>query len=128
MSTFVDNAYYTFYYIGLLVISCEPDTRHIVHPAVGSLTTASESIKMQGITAASLKRHPALIPLYVCVGAGVVGAAFYTLRLATRNPDVTWNRVTNPEPQQEYAEKQYKFYSPVRDYATYRAPVPKFSE
>ncbi|KAG7154081.1 Cytochrome c oxidase subunit NDUFA4-like, partial [Homarus americanus] len=75
-----------------------------------------------------LNTQKKLIPLYVCVGAGVVGAAFYTLRLATRNPDVTWNRVTNPEPQQEYAEKQYKFYSPVRDYATYRAPVPKFSE
>ncbi|XP_071521814.1 cytochrome c oxidase subunit NDUFA4 [Panulirus ornatus] len=83
---------------------------------------------MQGISLSSLKKHPALIPLYVCLGAGAVMAFGYTLRLAVKNPDVTWNRVTNPEPQQEYAEKQYKFYSPVRDYSTYRAPVPKYQD
>lgn len=32
----------------------------------------------------------------------------YTLRLATKNPDVTWNRHTNPEPWQEYEKKNYK--------------------
>ncbi|XP_047477270.1 cytochrome c oxidase subunit NDUFA4-like isoform X1 [Penaeus chinensis] len=63
---------------------------------------------MQGLTLASLKKHPALIPLYVCLGAGVAGATFYTLRLAFRNPDVSWNRTGNPEPQQEWANKQYK--------------------
>ena len=35
-------------------------------------------------------------------------AAFYTLRLATRNPDVSWAKKSNPEPWQEYANKQYK--------------------
>lgn len=49
-----------------------------------------------------------LIPLYVCVGAGACAAVFYMFRLATRNPDVTWNRSSNPEPWQEYKEKQYK--------------------
>lgn len=83
---------------------------------------------MGGLTLASLKKHPALIPLYVCLGAGVAGATFYTLRLAFRNPDVSWNRNGNPEPQQEWANKQYKFWSPIRDYSTYRAPVPKYSE
>ena len=39
-------------------------------------------------------------------------AAMYTLRLATQNPDVTWDRKNNPEPWQKYAEKQYKFYAP----------------
>jgi NADH dehydrogenase (ubiquinone) 1 alpha subcomplex subunit 4 len=52
--------------------------------------------------------HLQLIPLYVCVGVGMLGAFFYTVRLATRNPDVTWNRGSNPEPWQEYANKQYK--------------------
>jgi hypothetical protein len=33
-----------------------------------------------------------LIPLYVCVGAGMFGAFFYTMRLATRNPDVAWGK------------------------------------
>lgn len=49
-----------------------------------------------------------LIPLYVCVGVGMFGAFYYTMRLATRNPDVTWRRGENPEPWQEYRNKQYK--------------------
>lgn len=49
-----------------------------------------------------------LIPLYICTAAGMFGALYYTIRLATRNPDVTWNRKTNPEPWQEYKDKQYK--------------------
>ena len=49
-----------------------------------------------------------LIPLFVALGAGVLGAGYYTLRLAVRNPDLTWDRKKNPEPWQEYAEKQYK--------------------
>jgi NADH dehydrogenase (ubiquinone) 1 alpha subcomplex subunit 4 len=49
-----------------------------------------------------------LIPLFVSLGAGVAMAALYTLRLATQNPDVTWDRKNNPEPWQKYAEKQYK--------------------
>lgn len=36
------------------------------------------------------------------------GALYYTMRLATRNPDVTWNRETNPEPWEAYRNKQYK--------------------
>jgi len=67
---------------------------------------------MQGLSIASLKKHPSLIPLFVALGLGVGGAAYYTMRLATRCPDVTWNRTTNPEPWQEYANKQYKFYQP----------------
>merc|ERR1712142_755574 len=83
---------------------------------------------MQGLTFASLKRHPALIPLYVCLGAGVGMSAFYTLRLATRNPDVSWNRTGNPEPQQAYMNKQYKFYSPIRDYSTYKVDIPNYKD
>lgn len=37
-------------------------------------------------------------------------SAGYTLRLATRSPDVTWNRRTNPEPWQEYETKNYKVW------------------
>lgn len=38
----------------------------------------------------------------------MLGALYYTMRLATRNPDVTWNRETNPEPWEAYRNKQYK--------------------
>ncbi|ENN78933.1 hypothetical protein YQE_04610, partial [Dendroctonus ponderosae] len=48
-----------------------------------------------------------LIPLYVCVGAGCLGALFYSLRLATRNPDVQWNR-TGEISNEEFRTKQYK--------------------
>ncbi|XP_055716711.1 cytochrome c oxidase subunit NDUFA4-like [Phlebotomus papatasi] len=83
---------------------------------------------MQGMSPSTLKKHPALIPLYVCTGLGMAGALFYTLRLATRNPDVSWNRSGNPEPWQEYSNKQYKFYSPIRDYSKTESPAPKYTE
>ncbi|XP_065354916.1 cytochrome c oxidase subunit NDUFA4 [Calliphora vicina] len=83
---------------------------------------------MQGLGLQSIKKNPALIPLYVCVGAGACGAIFYMFRLATRNPDVTWNRSSNPEPWQEYKEKQYKFYSPIRDYSKTKSPAPNYEE
>lgn len=49
-----------------------------------------------------------LIPLYVCVGLGCCGAVLYTLRLAVRSPEVSWNKRSNPEPWNEYANKQHK--------------------
>ncbi|NP_001165794.1 NADH dehydrogenase [ubiquinone] 1 alpha subcomplex subunit 4 [Nasonia vitripennis] len=80
---------------------------------------------MQGLTPSSLKKHPALIPLFVCLGVGCTGAALYTLRLATRNPDVTWNPKKNPEPWQDYAEKQYKFMNPS-GLDVPKSPAPKY--
>ena len=38
----------------------------------------------------------------------MAAAAGYTIRLATRNPDVSWNKKANPEPWQEYRNKRYK--------------------
>ncbi|KAI4459301.1 nadh-ubiquinone oxidoreductase mlrq subunit [Holotrichia oblita] len=71
---------------------------------------------MQGMSMSSLKKHKALIPLYVCVGIGCVMAVGYTARLAFRNPDVAWNRRPDQISNEEYREKQYKFYSPNIDY------------
>ncbi|KAL7306821.1 hypothetical protein TKK_0000984 [Trichogramma kaykai] len=68
---------------------------------------------MEGLSPSSWKKHPALIPLFVCLGAGVAMSMFYTLRLATRNPDVSWNKKANPEPWNEYKDRRYKFYSPT---------------
>ncbi|XP_045475270.1 cytochrome c oxidase subunit NDUFA4 [Harmonia axyridis] len=80
---------------------------------------------MKGMTWKSLMHHKPLIPLYICVGAGCFGAAFYTLRLALRNPDVQWiNRgeISN----EEFRAKQYKFYSPNVDYSKLESPAPKY--
>ncbi|KAJ3654511.1 hypothetical protein Zmor_014455 [Zophobas morio] len=80
---------------------------------------------MQGMSFQSLKRHKALIPLYVCVGLGCVGAIGYTLRLALRNPDVQWNR-SGDISNEEFRAKQYKFYSPNIDYKKLEPPAPKY--
>ncbi|XP_025080552.1 cytochrome c oxidase subunit NDUFA4-like [Pomacea canaliculata] len=79
---------------------------------------------MKGLTLSSLKGHPSLIPLFVCVGTGVAGAAYYLLRLSTRNPDVSWKRdEVNEYPWNAYKPTdQYKFYSPKRDYSKEKFP------
>lgn len=56
---------------------------------------------------------PQLIPLYVCTALGCGGAVFYLARLALRSPDVSWQKHANPEPWEEYRNKQYK----VRPYS-----------
>nr|ABG81968.1 putative mitochondrial NADH dehydrogenase (ubiquinone) 1 alpha subcomplex [Diaphorina citri] len=84
---------------------------------------------MAGLSIQSLKKHTALIPLFVAVGAGALGATFYTLRLATRNPDVTWFKHSNPYPWEEFRDgKQYKFYSPNIDYSKIKSPAPKYED
>ncbi|EDS40904.1 NADH:ubiquinone dehydrogenase [Culex quinquefasciatus] len=83
---------------------------------------------MQGMSLASIKKNPALIPLYVCIGLGAAAAVFYTARLAIRSPEVTWSRKNNPEPWEEYRNKQHKFYSPVRDYSKVESQAPKYTE
>jgi NADH dehydrogenase (ubiquinone) 1 alpha subcomplex subunit 4 len=42
------------------------------------------------------------------VGLGCAGAFFYTVRLAVRSPEVSWNKKSNPEPWNEYTNKQHK--------------------
>uniref|UniRef100_A0A8W7PQ96 NADH dehydrogenase [ubiquinone] 1 alpha subcomplex subunit 4 n=1 Tax=Anopheles coluzzii TaxID=1518534 RepID=A0A8W7PQ96_ANOCL len=78
---------------------------------------------MQGLTMASLKKNPALIPLYVCIAMGSAGAVFYTLRLALKSPEVTWSRKNNPEPWEEYRNKQHKV---TRRVALYKCVVQQF--
>ncbi|XP_073971657.1 NADH dehydrogenase (ubiquinone) MLRQ subunit [Rhodnius prolixus] len=81
---------------------------------------------MQGLSFASLKKHTALIPLFVCVGVGCVGSIFYLGRLGFRNPEVSWNKRGDQQPWNEYTEKQYKFYSPNVDYKKLESPAPKY--
>ncbi|XP_031332386.1 cytochrome c oxidase subunit NDUFA4-like [Photinus pyralis] len=81
---------------------------------------------MQGLSLQSLKKHRALIPLYVCVGIGCAGAVGYTLRLALRNPDVAWANKGEGASNEDYRSKQYKFYSPNLDYSKLESPAPKY--
>ncbi|KAK0060011.1 cytochrome c oxidase subunit NDUFA4 [Biomphalaria pfeifferi] len=78
---------------------------------------------MAGLSMASLKKHPSLIPLFVCVGGGMLWAAYYTLRLATRNPDVGWKNKSEEMSNTRWpVNQQYKFFSPVVDYKTLKHP------
>jgi NADH dehydrogenase (ubiquinone) 1 alpha subcomplex subunit 4 len=78
---------------------------------------------MAGLSAASLKKHPALIPLFVCVGAGVAWATYYVFRLSTRNPDVAWKNKNGDISNTRWSiNDQYKFYSINTDYKNLKFP------
>ncbi|XP_054577992.1 cytochrome c oxidase subunit NDUFA4-like, partial [Eptesicus fuscus] len=60
------------------------------------------------------RKHPSSIPLFVFLGAQGPGAALYAsiLCLALFNPDVCWDRKTNPEPWNKLVPNdQSNFYS-----------------
>ncbi|KAK2536346.1 cytochrome c oxidase subunit NDUFA4 [Columba livia] len=73
------------------------------------------------------KKHPSLIPLFLIIGSGGVGAGLYLLRLATVNPDVCWDKKNNPEPWNKLSPTdQYKFYSVNVDYSKLKKDRPDF--
>jgi len=79
---------------------------------------------------ATLRHHYSLIPLFVAGGFGMCLAAEYTIRLATRNPDVSSRRKSNPEPWQHLVDekgnrKQYKFSSAPEGLHKFEANRPK---
>ncbi|KAK6617547.1 hypothetical protein RUM44_005135 [Polyplax serrata] len=80
---------------------------------------------MKGLTWESLKKTPSLIPLFIAIGVGIGGAAFYPLRCALKNPEVVWNK-SNNEPWNEYKNKEYKFYSSEKMKNAVFAEPPKY--
>ncbi|XP_076672803.1 NADH dehydrogenase (ubiquinone) MLRQ subunit [Andrena cerasifolii] len=82
------------------------------------------SNKMQGLTIASLKKHPMLLPLFFCIGVGAAGSSLYLLRLAVRNPDVSWFPSKNNEPFNEYRDKEYKFIT--LHHRNAKSPAPEY--
>ncbi|KAL5010259.1 hypothetical protein ScPMuIL_012564 [Solemya velum] len=92
---------------------------------------------MRGLSVADMKAHPALmgamrrskwlfpvlVPLFVCVGAGVLAAGGYVYRLATRSIECSWNKKKNPEPWNKVAvNQQMKFYAPKIKYSELKNP------
>uniref|UniRef100_A0A8D2PJK8 Cytochrome c oxidase subunit NDUFA4 n=1 Tax=Zosterops lateralis melanops TaxID=1220523 RepID=A0A8D2PJK8_ZOSLA len=72
-------------------------------------------------------RGPRLIPLFVIIGAGGVGAGLYLMRLAMFNPDVSWDKKNNPEPWNKMSPSdQYKLYSVNMDYSRLKKDRPDF--
>uniref|UniRef100_A0A8C3TM49 Cytochrome c oxidase subunit NDUFA4 n=1 Tax=Catharus ustulatus TaxID=91951 RepID=A0A8C3TM49_CATUS len=54
------------------------------------------------------KKHPALIPLFVIIGSGGVGAGLYLMRLAMFNPDVSSTGNRKKYLQQDNEEERKK--------------------
>ncbi|KOC68951.1 NADH dehydrogenase [ubiquinone] 1 alpha subcomplex subunit 4 [Habropoda laboriosa] len=81
--------------------------------------------KMSGLTWATLKKNSMLLPLFFCIGMGALGSSCYLLRLAFRSPDVTWSTKSNPEPWNDYSNKDYKFIT-IQDTSKFRAEPPKY--
>lgn len=74
-----------------------------------------------------MKRNPSVLPVVGCIVLGVGMAAAYLVRLAVANPDVTWNQRKNPEPWNDYENKNYKFIqSEPFDVKNYHHPRPRF--
>uniref|UniRef100_A0A803V246 Cytochrome c oxidase subunit NDUFA4 n=1 Tax=Ficedula albicollis TaxID=59894 RepID=A0A803V246_FICAL len=68
-----------------------------------------------------------LIPLFVIIGSGGVGAGLYLMRLAMFNPDVSWDKKNNPEPWNKMSPSdQYKFVSINMDYSRLKKDRPDF--
>lgn len=44
----------------------------------------------------------------MCLGIGMAGAGLYLLRLAVKNPEVTWHPGKNQQPWEEYKQKTYQ--------------------
>ncbi|XP_078080582.1 cytochrome c oxidase subunit NDUFA4-like [Mustelus asterias] len=82
---------------------------------------------MFGVVIKQIKSHPSLIPLFVFIGTGSLGASMYLLRLALRNPDVSWDRKGNPEPWNKIEpNQQYKFFAVNTDYSKLKKNRPDF--
>ncbi|XP_066174138.1 cytochrome c oxidase subunit NDUFA4 [Sylvia atricapilla] len=80
-----------------------------------------------GVILTHARKHPALIPLFVIIGSGGVGAGLYLMRLAMFNPDVSWDKKNNPEPWNKMAPSdQYKLYSVNMDYSRLKKDRPDF--
>ncbi|XP_018314441.1 cytochrome c oxidase subunit NDUFA4 [Mycetomoellerius zeteki] len=83
-------------------------------------------MKMQGMSLTSVKKHPALLPLYFCLGLGACGAAYYVYRLAAHSPDVSWLNKKESEPWNAYKTKQYKFYATKDEISSAKSSAPEY--
>jgi len=93
------------------------------HPylfGLGGRKANNSPSSMQGMTAASLKHHVALQPLFVIMGCGIVFVCAYIGRLASKTTDVNWSKVKNPEDTYGYyTNRQFKWFNPRGvDYST----------
>ncbi|XP_077359373.1 cytochrome c oxidase subunit NDUFA4 [Festucalex cinctus] len=84
-------------------------------------------MSMLGTIAKQLKKHPALIPLFIFIGGGATMSVLYLGRIALKSPDVCWDRKNNPEPWNKIEpNQQYKFFAVTTDYSKLKKDRPDF--
>jgi NADH dehydrogenase (ubiquinone) 1 alpha subcomplex subunit 4 len=92
-------------------------------PACGSLRKEGSGWKESALIKA-VKKHPQYYTLQGVMGLSVLVAAIFGLH-ATQDPEVVWRHHSNPEPWNDYANKQYKLWSAGRDYSQ-GCPAPRY--
>jgi len=86
---------------------------------------ANNGTRMQGMTAASLRHHVALQPLFLIIGAGMTMVTAMIIRAATKATDVNWSKNKEVDYHvNHYKEKQYKFVNVATNPADLSKPSP----
>ncbi|XP_037093081.1 cytochrome c oxidase subunit NDUFA4-like [Pollicipes pollicipes] len=80
---------------------------------------------LKNFSLAGLRQNYALIPLVAMLGAALTGVVAFSLRTALRTPDVSYRKQQNPEPWNEYRDKEYRLYNP-KNIPKDHCPAPKF--
>ncbi|XP_028046046.1 cytochrome c oxidase subunit NDUFA4 isoform X3 [Monomorium pharaonis] len=83
-------------------------------------------MRMKGLSFASIKKNPALLPLYFFIGVAATGATVFTLRMAFHATDVSWVNKKDAEPWNYYKDKPYKFYVSKNEYKTVKSQAPEY--
>ncbi|KAJ7365668.1 NADH dehydrogenase 1 alpha subcomplex subunit 4 ndufa4 [Desmophyllum pertusum] len=94
------------------------DKKHNPHPWLN--IKQNEQVKLFSHTDYSTfgaNAKPELVPLFVIIGTGTVGAIAFTIRQAMKNPEASWDKKNNPHPWLNVRhDEQLKLYS-HSDYA-----------
>merc|ERR1712126_171192 len=81
---------------------------------------------LAGLSLADMKRHPSLIPLFACLGAGCLWCAVFTFRSAAKHPDVTWNKWTHADGWEDYRKKNFKFFATAEHKESIKCEAPEY--
>merc|ERR1712110_411119 len=101
-----------------ITTASKPSTRTYMEGPGGRLANNNWRT-MQGVTAASLKSHYSLIPLWVVMGVATAIVVGYLGKLAT-NKDTNW--VKTAEPMEHYRERSFKMIQISEGGAKCQAP------
>ncbi|XP_031564668.1 cytochrome c oxidase subunit NDUFA4-like [Actinia tenebrosa] len=77
---------------------------------------------------AYLRRYPELVPLFVCVGAGCVGCAWFIGRTAIYHPDASFDKKNNPYPWNKVKHNEQRRLYTQSDYSKIEKKNPDYAK